>query len=308
MNYEIKIDNATETKGTIDLHRLALIADSIRKVSEGALQIRLRGISLTKGRKKLSLKDALKISLTSIKEGSTVLCIESEKFEKTMESFQTDLFRWEAQQELPEHTPMTLFIKSYQDAMNEDDEQELLDKPLLRELKQLKNAFLNDDETFIITNQNSIPELKLKKEDFRKIKVLEDEIPEPEPIILNGIVESLRYSKLKVQIKTEDGIVDGFLSSNLSSDDIAPFWGKEVTITGTAHFKPRKRSVIEIERVFEAEKEDVYFSKKPKSETVEQQLERQIKEKGKNQLAQIMGKWPGDETDEEFEQMLKDLD
>jgi len=308
MNYEIKIDNALEEKGTIDLHRLALIADSIRKVSEGALQIRLRGVSLTKGRKKISLKDALKVSLTSIKEGSTVLCLESEKFEKTLEPYQTDLFRWEAQKELPQHTPMTLFIKSFQDAMNEDNEQDLLDKPLLRELKQLKNAFLNDNEAFIITNQNSVPELKLTKNDFKKIKVLEDEIPEPESVILNGTVESLRYSKLKVQIKTEEGIVDGFLSDKLSSEDIAPFWGKEVTITGTAHFKPRGRSVIEIERVFEAGEGDAYFSRRPKSETVEKQLERQIREKGGNQLAQIMGKWPGDETDEEFEQMLKDLD
>lgn len=307
MNYEIKIENATETKGTIDLHRLSLISDSIRKVSEGALQIRLRGISLTKGRKKISLKDALKVSLTGIKEGSTVLCLESEKFEKTLEPYQTDLFRWEAQQQLPQQTPMSLFIKSFQDAMNKDYEQDLLDKPLLRELKHLKNAFLNDGETLIISNQNSLPELQLKKEDFKKIKVLEDEIPDPEPVILNGIVESLKYSKLKVQIKTKEGIVDGFLSEALSTDDIAPFWGKEITITGTVHYKPSGRSVIEIERVFEAGEGDNYFSKKPKSETVEQQLERQIREKGGNQLAQIMGKWPGDETDEEFEQLLKEL-
>jgi hypothetical protein len=118
----------------------------------------------------------------------------------------------------------------------------------------------------------------------------------------------LKYSKLKVQIKTEEGIVDGVLSDSLSFEDIAPFWGKEVSITGTAHFKPRGHSVIEIERVFEAGEGDVYLSKKPKSETVEKQLERQIREKDGNQLAQIMGKWPGDETDEEFEQMLKDLE
>lgn len=307
MNYEIKIENATETKGTIDLHRLSLIADSIRKVSEGALQIRLRGISLTKGRKKISLKDALKVSLTGIKEGSTILCLESEKFEKTLKPYQTDLFRWEAQQQLPQQTPMSLFIKSFQDAMNKDYEQDLLDKPLLRELKHLKNAFLNDGETLIISNQNSLPELQLKKEDFKKIKVLEDEIPDPEPVILNGIVESLKYSKLKVQIKTNEGIVDGFLSEALSTDDIAPFWGKEVTITGTVHYKPSGRSIIEIERVFEAGEGDDYFSKKPKSETVEQQLERQIREKGGNQLSQILGKWPGDETDEAFEQLLKEL-
>ncbi|MGM0566955.1 MAG: hypothetical protein ACQESX_09390 [Bacteroidota bacterium] len=308
MNYEIKIVNAKETKGTIDLHRLALIADSIRKVSEGALQIRLRGISLTKGRKKLSLKDALKVSLTIIKEGSTVLGLEAEKFEKTLKAYQTDLLRWETQQKLPQHTPMSLFIEAFQDAMNENDKQDLLDKPLLRELKQLKSAFLKDNEVFIISNQNSMTELQLKKDDFKRIKVLEDEIPEPEPVILNGTVDLLQYSKLKVKIKTEEGIVDGFLSETLSTDDIAPFWGKEVTITGTAHYKTRGRSVIEIERVFEAGEGDIYFSKKPKSETVEQQLERQIREKGGNQLAEIMGKWPGDETDEEFEQMLKDLE
>lgn len=308
MNYEIKIDNAQEINGTIDLYRLSLIADSIRKISEGALQIRLKGVSLTKGRKKISLKDALKVSLTSIKKGSTVLCLESEKFENTLKPYQIDLFRWEAQQELPQQTPMTLFIKSFQEAKNEDNEQELLDKPLLRELKKLQKAFLNNNETFIISNQNSVPELKLKKEDFKKIKILEDEIPEPEPIILNGTVESLKYSKLKVQIKTEEGIVDGFLTEALSTDDIAPYWGKKVTITGTAHFKPGGRSVIEIERVFKAGEGDTYFSKKPKSETVDQQLERQIRKKGRNQLAELIGKWPGDETDEEFEQMLKDLD
>ena len=60
MKYEIKIKHALEKKGTIDLQRLAAIAEGIKKISEGALQIRLRGVSLTKGRKKISLKDALK--------------------------------------------------------------------------------------------------------------------------------------------------------------------------------------------------------------------------------------------------------
>jgi len=63
-----------------------------------------------------------------------------------------------------------------------------------------------------------------------------------------------------------------------------------------------------IRKVSQAREGDAFFSKKPKVETVEQQLERQIRKKGGNQLAQIMGKWPGNETDEEFEQMLKDLD
>lgn len=308
MKYEIKIEHAQEANGAIDLERLTKIADGIRKVSEGALQIRLKGISLTRGRKKVSLQDALKVSLTGIKEGSTILCLETEKFEKTLQSYQTDIFRAEAQAELPNETPISLFIKTFQNALTDDDHQDLLDKPLLRELKNLKKAFFNEEETMIFSNQGSLPDLQLTQKDFKKIKVLEDEIPDPQHVVLNGVVELLQFSTLKVKIKTEEGIVDGFLADDLSSEDIASFWGKEVTITGTSHFKPRGKSVIEIERVFEPGEGDSYFSKRPKSETVEMQLERQIRKKGSNPLAEIIGRWPGDETDEEFEQMLKALD
>lgn len=308
MKYEIKIEHAQEANGAIDLERLTKIADGIRKVSEGALQIRLKGISLTRGRKKVSLQDALKVSLTGIKEGSTILCLETEKFEKTLQSYQTDIFRAESQAELPNETPISLFIKTFQNALTDDDHQDLLDKPLLRELKNLKKAFFNEEETMIFSNQGSLPDLQLTQKDFKKIKVLEDEIPDPQHVVLNGVVELLQFSTLKVKIKTEEGIVDGFLADDLSSEDIASFWGKEVTITGTSHFKPRGKSVIEIERVFEPGEGDSYFSKRPKSETVEMQLERQIREKGSNPLAEIIGRWPGDETDEEFEQMLKALD
>ncbi len=104
MKYEIKIEHALERNGTIDLLRLEAIAEGIRKISEGALQIRLRGVSLTKGRKKISMKDSLKVSLTSLKEGSTILCLESEEFANTLAPYQTDIFRLEAQQELPKTT------------------------------------------------------------------------------------------------------------------------------------------------------------------------------------------------------------
>ncbi len=296
MKYEIKIEHAFEKNGTIDLLRLETIAEGIRKISEGALQIRLRGVSLTKGRKKISLKDSLKVSLTSLKEGSTILCLESEEFAKTLAPYQTDIFRLDAQQDLLSHTPVSLFIKSFHDAISGKTDQGLLDKPLLKELKHFKKSFLKDDEVFVISNQGRFPVLELKKEDFKKIKILEDEIPEPELVILSGIVDELKYSKLKVKIRTEEGIVDGFLSESMSSEKIAPYWGKEVTITGIAHFKPGGKSVIEIQSVFAAGRGDEYFSKKPNSETVEQQIQRQLREReGKNRLSEIIGKWPGDE-------------
>ena len=105
MKYEIRINDAKERKGTISLQRLALIAGSLRKISEGSLQIRLKGVSTRKGPKKIFLEEALNITLTGIKEGSTCLEFETEPFSMTLGSYQLDVFRQESQNYLEEHLP-----------------------------------------------------------------------------------------------------------------------------------------------------------------------------------------------------------
>lgn len=306
MKYELKIEHADDKNGSIDLQRLITIAESLRKISEGALQLRLKGLS--KAKKTIKLNDALKVSLTGIQEGSTILCLESDKFEKTLPGYQTDIFRLGHQQELPEKTPITLVVESFEEALNNPDESEILDKPLLKELLKFKKSFLKDDEVFSIQNEGSFQGLTLKKSDFNKIQIVEEEIPQPESAIVNGVIEELTYSKLKVKIQTNEGIVDGFLSETVNPDEIKNWWGKEATIAGTLHYKSGKRTVFEIERIFEVEKGDEYFSKKQKHESLEEQIHRQLQEgKQNNPLSIIVGTWPGKETDEEFESMLKDL-
>ncbi|MDZ7846351.1 MAG: hypothetical protein U5L96_06095 [Owenweeksia sp.] len=108
-------------------------------------------------------------------------------------------------------------------------------------------------------------------------------------------MDELKYSKLKVGIETKEGPVSGFLSDSIDSEEMAHYWGKEVTITGMLHHKPGGKSIIEIQRLYEPHEGDAYFSRKPKVETTEQQLERQLRERGfQNKLPEIVGKWPGD--------------
>ena len=305
MTYEIKIEKAHEEQGTVDLGRLSKIAESILRISEGALNIRLKGISHPKGRKSDILHDALRVSLTGINQGSTILSLSSKKFEETLNSYQLDLFRQEAQKELSQHTPVSLFINSFMEAMDDTSGMDFIDKQLLGELKKFQKAFQNDNEVFIISNKRTTPLLEIKKQDFKKIRTLEEKLPEPEPVVINGKVEELKHSKLKVKIETSEGIVDGFLSEEIPSDKIASYWGKNVTVTGNAHYKPGERMTIEIDKIFEPDTRDQYFSKKPSTETVEQQIQRQQREKGtKNQLSDIVGKWPGDEDFEKLINML----
>lgn len=305
MNYELKISDAVEENGKIDLVRLSSIAEGISKIAEGALQIRLKGISITKGRKKDSLKKSLKITLSGLKKGSTILCLESEKFKDTLDNVQLDIFRTESQIDLPEQTPISLFVSSFGEISKNNGESELLDKSLLRELKSFKKSFFGENETFTISNEGSFEVLELRKSDFDKIQILEEETPESQPIILNGIVEELKYSKLKVKILTNEGVINGFLSDELSASDISPFWGKEITITGVNHFKSNKTSIVEIKKVHQPNESDNYFSRKSKkSSSIEDQLKHQIDRKSGNKLSEIVGKWPDEDSFEDLIKML----
>ena len=166
----------------------------------------------------------------------------------------------------------------------------------------MKKVFVSSDEFVSIANQGSIPELTLRKDDFRKIRTLEESIPEPQEIIINGIVDELKYSKSRISVATKDGLVNGILSDDFEPGEISKYWGKELTIAGTAHYLPGgKMSFLYIERIFEPSASDKYFSKPSKKETVEQQIQRQQKQlKHPNHLAEIVGQWPGDESIEEI--------
>ncbi len=290
--YELRISGAQTDDGAIDLERLSLLAEGLRNIAKGALQIRLLGASQKKGRETLRLNDALRIRLRGLKPGSTVLELECNTFKKTLQHIQGNFFKPELLEKLPEQTPVALIVETFTDALNEESDSEYLDKPLLHSLHDFKKLFLSDSEIFEFQNGGSKPLLALTRPDFKRIKVREDNTPDPAPIILSGRVELLQYSKSKITILSEEGrTLNGFLAPDLIDGEASRWWGKKVTISGIAHYRPSGRmAFVEVERMFEPGAKDEYFSKPPRRETVEQQLERQLQQKGNiNQLASFIG-------------------
>lgn len=310
MTYDIKLDNSEQEKGTIDFDRLAFLAEKIIKIAKGALQIRIGAISHKKGKPTKYLNNALKIKLTGIEKGSTILNCEAQTFSSTLPSIQIDAFRPEVAQELKSETPMSLFMKSYQEAFDDSNEEKyFLDKPLIRDLKDFKNFFNNNNEALIISNNNITPTLKLKKTDFDKIKQLEDTYPDSQNVVVNGIIDILEHSKSKVTIQTKQGKIFGTLNEPKLFEVVKDFWGSQATVYGIGHFKPNgSLNFIEVDRILRSTPDDRFFSKIPFAENTAQQIQRQIAKKpNKNWMNEIAGKWPGDESDEEFNQLLKEL-
>jgi hypothetical protein len=307
MKYEIRLAGADQDDGKIDLDRLVQLAQSITNIARGALQVKLVGVSNEKGRRSEKISTALKIRLSDLKKGSTVLELECDSFKSTLHGHPGDLFKSEILEQLPDKTPMSLVIESFREAMDYNEDSTFLDKPLLKKLKDFKKVFVSNDELLTISNQGSIPEIALRKSDFKKIGILEDSFPEPQEIVINGVVEELKYSKLRVGIATKQGLVNAVLSEELEPMDISKYWGKELTIAGRMHFLPSgKPSFIYIERVFNPDEFDEYFSKPVNKLNIEQQIQKKIKShKHTNLLGDIVGQWPGDES---IDDILIDLD
>jgi hypothetical protein len=137
------------------------------------------------------------------------------------------------------------------------------------------------------------------------------ERPQPESIVLNGTIDEMKYSRSQLVLLTKKNERVVVMHKNRDIiEEIKAYFGKTVTIKGKAYFKPGGQlSYVEMESFSEPKSGDEFFSKKPQHITVQQQIALQLKAgKKNNPLADILGQWPGDETDEEFEQLLKELD
>lgn len=307
MLYEIKLSGTEQDDGKISLYRIGLLSQSMTDIASAALRLRLMGVSTERGRKNDRFINAININLSNLKKGSTILELECSPFSETLAGQQGDAFNAEILEKLPTQTPITLIIESFRAALNYKEESNQLDKGLLKKLKHFEKVFISDKESVTFTNQGSISELSLKQIDFKKIQQLEESIPESQKIIVNGIVDELKYSKSRILIATKEGAINGILSDSFEPEEIAKYWGKSLTIKGTAHYQPNgKMSFIVIEKIFEPGEADQYFSRTSKKETIEQQIQRQQKQfKQSNHINEIVGQWPDDEA---LEEILNDLD
>lgn len=310
MNYDIKIKGEDEDNGLMEFDRLAQLTKSTKDIATKALMLRLRGFSEITPDK--NLKKALSMYLQNIsgnEQDGTALTIDCTHFSDTIKGLQYDIFK--PKEDVLALTPMALVIQSFQSALSDDKEDADIDKPLLKSLMGFKKNFLSDNEIFYLANRGSIAEVKLTKDDFKKISLLEDSIPEPKKVVVNGQLDEMKVSKGKLGLQTENGFVNVFANDTSIVQRIVEFMGKEVTIYGMAHYKPNGQlSFIDIEEFGKPNAQDKYFSKIPNAMNAKQQLLFQVKQgKGSKSLDALksLSGLLDDISDKEFEEMLNSV-
>lgn len=311
MNYDIKILGEDADNGLLEFDRLNLLTKSTKDIATKALMLRLRGFSDIPPEK--NLKKALAMRLQSISGGSqdgTALTIDCDHFSETIQGLQLEVFK--PREEILQFTPMALVIHSFQAALNDNSGDTDLDKPLLKALMNFKKNFNSNNEVFYFANRGSTAEVRLTKDDFQKIGLLEDSIPEASKVTVNGQLDEMKVSKGKLGLQTEQGFVNVLAKDRSIIENILQFMGKEVTIFGMAHYKPNGQlNFVEIQDFKEPGERDRFFSRKPTAMTAQQQLLFQVKQSKKSSslsaLKSISGLLKDDISDEQFQEMLIDV-
>lgn len=124
-----------------------------------------------------------------------------------------------------------------------------------------------------------------------------------------GKVDMVRNSDSSFELLLEDGsVVPGILSGS-SQIDLGGFFKQDVMAEGQAFFRASGRMLrLELEGIRKATKADAYFSQIPKSDQMSAPPSTWIKPQTSVTGANaVFDRWPGDESDEEFMEAVRNL-
>ncbi|HEX6981286.1 MAG TPA: hypothetical protein VF181_00860 [Balneolaceae bacterium] len=282
------------------------LAEMLQAVAGGSLRIVVEGISSKKGPKPKWLEESVNFQLTDIREGSTDLIIEAPLLEESLHQPQIPLFG-RSPESLQKYTGIDLALESFNQAFQSNQDDDLLDKHLLKEMEKHQSLFENTSGTIQISGYVYEEPTEISYQSFENIKKLEEQTPPPSRARITGILDLMQYSRDLIQIKTEGGTTRAILTNEIKFEEISAYLGKKVTLEGIANFKPSGAiSVIEVAKVRLATEEDEWFTKQPSP--IKEQLDfkelRAKQEYKGTKLSNVVGKWPGDESINELLEML----
>lgn len=306
MNYDIKLINNYEGKGRIELNRMEFLSKHVKTIAKKALLLQLYGYSNVSMPE--TLNKYLQVFLTQTQgiDGDTLLTLDADDFKNI--PVQLDLFK--EKQGLNSLTPMTLVIQSFSSALFDDEDKNNIDEPLIDELLKFKKFFTTDTERVLLTNRSTIPEVEFSRKEIDKIESLYKTIPKPQKTVVAGIIDEMKFSREQVILTATDNKKIVVIVAKELFQDLKEFFGQEIAINGQAHFKPGGQlSYVKMDGFSEIGKASKILSRKPDKMTMQQKIAFQIREgKKRNPIDEIFGTWPGNESDEEFKKMIKDLD
>ena len=274
--------------------------------ARGAVRLRVEGRSFARGSIPKWLTDAADFDVIGIREGSTVVVMEAPQLVDVAPALfqQQHLFHpFDASR-----TAIDLLEESIAEAAGGQLDTELYDQPLLAKMKEFDRVLSAGYHHVELGDTASSP-VVIRADTVRVVDQLLHKTPQPQSVRVSGRLDLIRYSDRMFVLAMDDGQSIKGVAEGVAAAKLAELFGCNVTVTGTAVFRPAGRILrLEADDLEPAGEDGAVWSHMPiplfrSLDTVE--LRRpQGPRSGVNA---IFGRWPGEESDEEFAAAIEAL-
>lgn len=186
------------------------------------------------------------------------------------------------------------------------------DRHLLRKLSSVRRIFSDHLRSVALPyGSNGTARVHLLTEDITAIAgSLADSTPPPQEVRVAGQLDMIRRSTRSFGLQLDDGTeVHGVLENADEVDQMREFFGKRVLVLGKAVYRPSGSLLrIDAHAIEHGEGQPSIFSKIPPSRSRRvPQTRKATAGQGWDSLSAYFGSWPGDETDEQWNEMMLEL-
>lgn len=296
-----------EPRASVLRELLDVLVDATRQ----SIRLRVEGRSRAGGTDPQWLIDAAEFRLVELRKGSMELEYTAEPLHRAA----PDRFVQRSFEFMPidhDKTGVDLLQETLHDILRADRDSDLYDEKLLETLgKGWKRVFSLGIDT--VEFGGKAP-LTFSAEDIETFKVLKRSIPKPEMARVAGVLDTVTASSRSFVLRIADGGALRGTFDEAQFDQIKAALNESVVISGQVEFKPsgsaRRIIATSVEPVESPEDESVWqalpiSTYKPLSRS---EYVRPAQDPGQeNGLAALVGRLRGDETEEEFQEAIKEL-
>jgi hypothetical protein len=297
-----------DARGTVvNATALRDLLNAVIDGSQRAVRIRTQGRSAATGPLPEWIAKSTDFRV-ELKEGSTILEFTGPTLlEANPEEFtQQDLF--------PEIDPslssFDYFAQTLEAALLGEDGAELFDRSLLKALRRdFEPVFAHGIETVEVPNVVRERPLKFAQPALVGFSVLERQIPKPQQVRLAGKLDQIRHSDRTFILVLRAGHerVRGSVPAHLAGQ-LQELWSREVLVSGTAHFTANGGvQLVEADSLSSAsERDQELWSVRPEPLEAPRLVAGALRtpQGPRSGLAAILGRWPGEEDDDQVAEAL----
>lgn len=282
-----------------------MLGSSVRMAIEGA--------SSSTGASPVWLRQASDVRVTGLSErdSATILQLEAPSLgEAAKEIYRQDSL-WDTRPSASE-TAINVLARVLDDVKQADAESGLYDRQLLNRILRLRRMF--DDRVVAIRFPSTATDETLTTlvtpQVVDSAEQLARRTPPPRQIRLTGTLDMIRHSTRSFGLKLEDGTeVRGVLETQEQTEELKQFLGQKLLILGKAIYRPSGKLLrIDAEGFESGEGQSLLFTKvlSPR-ETRPAVVRTKLSPHQRHGVPAFFGTWPGEETDQDFERILREL-